>query len=132
MQLPEEAELTDVRAVRATCLEDGGEPLESRVREERPEPVADRAAPERRVPVAVRSEADLRVVHGETSQAIDPDALVQLVEGSVERVRIGDVDPRHPPVARVDADPEAGMTIEAGEGRSGSGAREADGATPAR
>ena len=54
---------------------------ERRVAEERREPVAEDAVGDDLVAVTVRPERRLRVVHMEEPEPLEPDALVELVEG---------------------------------------------------
>ena len=61
--------------------------------------------------------ADLGVVDVEALEPIQADAAVELAERRVQGDLVGDVDTGHPPVARVQADPEARMPVEAVEDR---------------
>jgi len=56
VELAQENELAGVAAVGAVRLEDRGEPLEGRVRDEGAEPVLHHAEAQRRVAVAIRAE----------------------------------------------------------------------------
>jgi hypothetical protein len=82
------------------------------VTEERRHALPDRALPERRVAVAVRAEADLGVVDVQAAEPVEPDPLVEIVDSRVEGGAVGHVDARHPPVARIEADAEAGVCVE--------------------
>ncbi len=63
--------------------------------------------------VAVRAEPGLGVVDVQAAQPVEPDPVVELGDRRVERRRVGDVDPDDVPVARVEADPEPRVVVEA-------------------
>ena len=67
--------------------------------------------------VAIRAEGRVGVVDVQAAQPIEPDRVVEVRERLVERVGVGDVDARDPPVARVEADPEPLVPVEAVEQR---------------
>ena len=112
MQLAEEAELAGIAAVGAVRLEDRGQRLEGRVRDERADAVLHHAEAQGRVAVAIRAERRVRVVHVEAAQPVEPDRGVEARERLVEGVGVGDVDAGDEPVARVETDPEPGVAVE--------------------
>ena len=115
MQLPEALHLGRIGAVpvRAGGLENRRQPLNARIGEEHAEAFAHHSLEDVGVPVAVRAELGGRVVEMEAAQTVEADALVDLVEGRSEGLRVGDVDSRHPEVAGVEAQAEARVAVEA-------------------
>ena len=63
------------------------------MRQERGETVADEPLPDELVAVAVRAERRRRVVDVQNAKALEPDLLVEVAEGGVERFLVGHVDP---------------------------------------
>ena len=61
--------------------------------EERRQAVAEHPVGDDLVAIAIRSEWGLRVVDVEKSQALEPEAPVEILQGVVERLRVGDIDP---------------------------------------
>ena len=68
--------------------------------------------PDVRVPVAVRPQLGGRVVDVEATEPVEADPLVDLAEGRVVGLRIGDVDARDPEMAGVEAEPQARVAVE--------------------
>jgi len=87
--------------------------LDAWVSEEDAEPFAHEAGADVRVAVAVRAERRGGVVHVQAAQALEADPPVDLAERRVEKGRVGDVDPRDPEVAGVEAEAQAGVVAEA-------------------
>ena len=114
MQVLEALDLGCVRTVtvRPGGLQDGGEALDAGVREEGAEAFAHLATADVRVPVAVRPQLGGRVVDVEATEPVEADPLVDLAEGRVVGLRIGDVDARDPEMTGVEAEPQARMADE--------------------
>src|SRR5689334_2453398 len=104
-------------SVAAGDLEQRRQLLQLRMSEEDAELLADHALADVVVPVAVGAERRLRVVHVQRAQPVEPDLAIQIAEQGVQRLAVGDVVARHPQVARVEADAESWMAVEAVEQR---------------
>ena len=68
-----------------------------------------RPLPDIGVPIAIRAERRLRIVDVKAAQSLEADACVEFGEEILDRGRIGDIEARHPGVARIDAEAEARM-----------------------
>ena len=93
MELTKLADLVGVRAVSVGTgnLEQDGQFLESRLREEDSEPFSHQPGADVVVAVTVRAEWRLRVVRVQGAKAVEPDASVELGEERCHRLRVRDV-----------------------------------------
>jgi hypothetical protein len=110
-------EALNLRCVRAVAvgprrLENCGQALQPRVREEDAEPLAHEPGADVRMAIAVRAERRSGVVHVQAAQPVEADLCLHLGDCLVEDSRIGDVDPRDPEVAGVEAESEPRMPVE--------------------
>ena len=81
--------------------------------EEDAELVAHQALADVVVTVAVRAQGRLRVVHVQCLEAVEPDLFVHFLYDAVQLVSVGDVVARGVQVARVEADADARVAVEA-------------------
>src|SRR5919198_345802 len=78
---------------------------------------ADQALADVRVPVAVRPKRRGRIVDVQDAEPVEADPRVDLIHEPVELLPLGHVHSRHEEVARVEADPELRVRVEAVEER---------------
>jgi hypothetical protein len=115
MEVAELLDLVRVRpvAVGARDLQNRGQPLQLGVAEEDAHALGDLSLAQVRVAVAVGAQRCSGVVHMQRSQAVEADALLDLVQASVQRRAIRDIGARDPEVARVEADAKPRVPVEA-------------------
>ena len=97
----------------ARNLEQRRQSLELRVGEEDAELLAEQAVADVFVPVEVRAERRLRVVHMQAAEPVEADQPVDFFDDAVELGGVCDVVARDVEVARVEADAEPRVPVEA-------------------